>query len=68
MCNGISAVSDGIGCASRADAVGTVERDGLFYHVRVCACVSSTARCSVTGLESFRSSPQLITLKSFYHV
>ena len=35
VADGISALSVGIGCA-RADAVDTVERDGLFRHVCVC--------------------------------
>ena len=35
VADGISALRFGIACA-RADAVGTVERDGLFRHVCVC--------------------------------
>ena len=45
VADGISTLSVGIGCA-RADAVGTVERDGLFRHVCVCVvCGSPAMRC-----------------------
>ena len=42
--DGISALSVGIGCA-RAEAVGTVERDGLFRYVYVCVISRFALQC-----------------------
>ena len=44
IADGISALSVGIGC-TRADAVGTVDRDGLLRHV--CVCVWIPSRCAL---------------------
>ena len=61
VADGISALSVGIGCA-RADAVGTVEKDGLFRPV--CVCGSPAVCCSVTGHVRGIRSPQQLTLKA----
>ena len=72
VADGISALSVGMGCA-RADAVGTVERDGLFRHacvyVWICMCGSPAVRysSSVTGHVRGFLSPQQFTSKAVPH-
>ena len=62
VADGISALSVGIGCA-RADAVGTVKKDGLFRHVGVRVRISRCALQCHKACEGYLQ-PAAIHVKS----